>query len=71
VRKTVLSLVNAMHITASVFIKDDERDLHQDYDDWLEELVPHEPISKYRHSRTGEAESRTVIKEGKEQLHHP
>jgi secondary thiamine-phosphate synthase enzyme len=43
-----------MHITASVFINDDERGLHQDYDDWLEELVPHEPISKYRHNRTGE-----------------
>jgi secondary thiamine-phosphate synthase enzyme len=43
-----------MHITASVFINDDERGLHQDYDDWLEELAPHEPISKYRHNRTGE-----------------
>jgi thiamine phosphate synthase YjbQ (UPF0047 family) len=44
-----------MHITASVFINDDERGLHQDYDDWLEELASHEPISKYRHNRTGEA----------------
>lgn len=47
-------LVNAMHITASVFINDNERGLHQDYDDWLEELAPHEPISQYRHNRTGE-----------------
>ena len=49
-----LCLVNAQHITASVFINDDERGLHQDYDDWLEELAPHEPVSKYRHNRTGE-----------------
>lgn len=49
-----LVLINAMHITASVFINDDERGLHQDYDDWLEELAPHEPISQYRHNRTGE-----------------
>jgi thiamine phosphate synthase YjbQ (UPF0047 family) len=44
-----------MHITSSVFIKDDERGLHQGYDDWLEELALHEPISRYRHNRTGEA----------------
>jgi secondary thiamine-phosphate synthase enzyme len=49
-----LLLVNAMHITASVFINDDESGLHQDYDDWLETLAPHEPISRYRHNRTGE-----------------
>ena len=49
-----LALVNAMHITASVFINDDERGLHQDYDDWLEELAPHAPIDHYRHNRTGE-----------------
>jgi len=49
-----LVLVNAMHITASVFVNDDERGLHQDYDDWLEELAPHEPISQYQHNRTGE-----------------
>lgn len=49
-----LVLVNAMHITASVFINDDERGLHQDYDDWLEELAPHEPINRYQHNRTGE-----------------
>jgi secondary thiamine-phosphate synthase enzyme len=49
-----LLLANAMHITASVFINDDERGLHQDYDEWLEQLAPHEPISRYRHNRTGE-----------------
>ena len=49
-----LCLVNAMHITASVFINDDESGLHQDYDDWLEELAPHAPVSHYRHNRTGE-----------------
>ena len=47
-------LVNAMHITASVFINDDEPGLHQDYEDWLEKLAPHEPVSGYRHNRTGE-----------------
>ncbi len=49
-----LCLVNAMHITASVFINDDESGLHHDYEVWLEELAPHEPISRYRHNRTGE-----------------
>jgi secondary thiamine-phosphate synthase enzyme len=49
-----LCLVNAMHITASVFINDDESGLHQDYEKWLEELAPHEPVSQYRHNRTGE-----------------
>ncbi len=49
-----LCLVNAMHITASVFINDDERGLHADYEEWLEELAPHQPISKYKHNRTGE-----------------
>jgi secondary thiamine-phosphate synthase enzyme len=49
-----LALVNAMHITASVFINDDESGLHQDYEDWLEGLAPHEPVSQYRHNRTGE-----------------
>ena len=48
-----LCLVNAMHITASVFINDDESGLHQDYKDWLEQLAPHDP-SRYRHNRTGE-----------------
>ncbi len=49
-----LALVNAMHITASVFINDDESGLHQDYEEWLEKLAPHEPIVLYRHNRTGE-----------------
>ena len=49
-----LVLVNAMHITASVFINDDESGLHQDYEDWLERLAPHAPVSQYRHNRTGE-----------------
>lgn len=49
-----LILVNAMHITASVFINDDESGLHQDYERWLEELAPHEPISRYKHNNTGE-----------------
>ena len=49
-----LALINAMHITASVFINDDERGLHADYDAWLERLAPHEPVSGYRHNRTGE-----------------
>ncbi|MDD5475993.1 MAG: secondary thiamine-phosphate synthase enzyme YjbQ [Syntrophales bacterium] len=47
-------LVNAMHITASVFINDDEPGLHQDFRRWLEELAPHEPVSQYLHNRTGE-----------------
>jgi len=49
-----LILVNAMHITASVFINDHESGLHQDYEKWLEKLAPHEPIRQYRHNDTGE-----------------
>jgi secondary thiamine-phosphate synthase enzyme len=49
-----LVLVNAMHITASVFINDNESGLHQDYERWLEGLAPHEPVSQYLHNRTGE-----------------
>ncbi|MFH1033462.1 MAG: secondary thiamine-phosphate synthase enzyme YjbQ [Pseudomonadota bacterium] len=49
-----LCLVNAMHITASVFINDDESGLHADYEKWLEGLAPHAPVSQYRHNRTGE-----------------
>ena len=49
-----LCLVNAMHISASVYINDDESGLLQDYDDWLEQLAPHEPVSQYRHNNTGE-----------------
>jgi len=52
--KEGLVLVNAMHITASVFINDDESGLHGDYDKWLEKLAPHAPISQYRHNDTGE-----------------
>nr|CRH06252.1 conserved protein of unknown function. Belong to the uncharacterised protein family UPF0047.The alignment contains a conserved aspartate and histidine that may be functionally important [Candidatus Magnetococcus massalia] len=49
-----LLLCNAMHITASVFINDDESGLHHDYEQWLEELAPHAPIDQYHHNRTGE-----------------
>ncbi len=49
-----LCLVNAMHITASVYVNDDERGLLGDYEEWLEELAPHAPIDQYRHNRTGE-----------------
>jgi secondary thiamine-phosphate synthase enzyme len=49
-----LALVNAMHITASVFINDDEPGLHHDYERWLEQLAPHEPVAQYQHNRTGE-----------------
>jgi len=52
--KEGLALVNAMHITASVFINDDESGLHHDYDEWLERLAPHEPLTSYRHNLTGE-----------------
>ena len=49
-----LCLVNAMHITASVFINDDEGGLHHDYETWLEKIAPHEPTGQYRHNLTGE-----------------
>ena len=49
-----LCLINAMHITASVFINDDESGLHHDYEKWLEKLAPHEPVSGYQHNDTGE-----------------
>ena len=52
--KEGLCLVNAMHITASVFINDNESGLHQDYEKWLEEIAPHEPTSRYQHNNTGE-----------------
>ena len=57
-----LCLVNAMHITASVYINDDEAGLIQDYDDFLEKLAPHEPISKYQHNNTGEDNGDAHIK---------
>ena len=52
--KEGLVLVNAMHISASVFINDDESGLHHDYDVWLEKLAPHAPVAQYRHNDTGE-----------------
>ncbi|MBF0147718.1 MAG: YjbQ family protein [Magnetococcales bacterium] len=52
--KDGLLLCNAMHITASVFINDDEPGLHHDYDTWLEQLAPHAPVQQYRHNDTGE-----------------
>ncbi len=60
--KEGLNLVNAMHITASVFINDDESGLHHDYEVWLEKLAPHEPTSAYRHNRTGEDNADTHLK---------
>lgn len=60
--KEGLALVNAMHITASVFINDDESGLHHDYEVWLEKLAPHEPVSSYRHNLTGEDNGDAHIK---------
>ena len=57
-----LALVNAMHITASVFINDDEHGLHQDYEKWLESIAPHEPVSQYRHNDTSEDNADAHIK---------
>ena len=60
--KEGLVLVNPMHITASVFINDDERGLHHDYEQWLEKLAPHEPVGQYRHNDTGEDNADAHIK---------
>lgn len=60
--KEGLCLINAMHITASVFINDDEEGLHSDYDVWLERLAPHAPIDQYRHNETGEGQCRCTSK---------
>jgi len=60
--KEGLCLVNPMHITASVYINDDEQGLLKDYEDFLEKLVPHEPISHYRHNETGEDNGDAHIK---------
>jgi secondary thiamine-phosphate synthase enzyme len=60
--KEGLVLVNAMHISASVFINDDEPGLHHDYEVWLEKLAPHEPIDQYRHNDTGEDNADAHIK---------
>jgi secondary thiamine-phosphate synthase enzyme len=57
-----LCLCNAMHITASVFINDDEPGLHHDYETWLEALAPHEPLGLYWHNRTGEDNADAHIK---------
>lgn len=57
-----LLLVNPMHITASVFINDDERGLHHDYEQWLESVAPHAPIDQYRHNDTGEDNADAHIK---------
>ena len=57
-----IALVNAMHITASVFINDDESGLHHDYEVWLEQLAPHEPVGQYHHNRTGEDNADAHIK---------
>jgi len=57
-----LLLVNPMHITASVFINDDESGLHRDYDAWLEKVAPHDPVSQYRHNDTGEDNADAHIK---------
>ena len=60
--KEGLCLVNAMHITASVFINDNESGLHQDYERWLEQLAPHEPTDQYEHNKTGEDNADAHIK---------
>lgn len=60
--KEGLLLCNAMHITASVFINDDERGLHSDFEKWLEKLAPHEPTSAYSHNLTGEDNADAHIK---------
>jgi secondary thiamine-phosphate synthase enzyme len=57
-----LVLVNAMHITASVFINDDESGLHHDYGQWLEQLAPHAPVRRYRHNDTGEENADAHLK---------
>ena len=57
-----LVLINAMHITASVFINDDESGLRHDYTVWLEKLAPHEPLKQYRHNDTGEDNADAHIK---------
>jgi secondary thiamine-phosphate synthase enzyme len=57
-----LCLVNAMHISASVFINDDERGLHEDFTRWLEKLAPHAPVDQWRHNDTGEDNADSHIK---------
>jgi secondary thiamine-phosphate synthase enzyme len=57
-----LCLVNAMHISASVFVNDDERGLHADFTRWLEQLAPHAPVGQWRHNDTGEDNADAHIK---------
>lgn len=57
-----MNLVNAQHVTASVFINSDERGLHADYEKWLEALAPHAPVSQYQHNRTGEANAEAHLR---------
>ena len=60
--KEGLCLVNAMHISASIFVNDDEKGLYRDFHEWLEKLAPHEPISQYRHNDTGEENADAHLK---------
>ena len=60
--KEGLCLVNAMHISASVFVNDDERGLHHDFTQWLEKLAPHEPVKQWRHNDTGEDNADSHLK---------
>jgi secondary thiamine-phosphate synthase enzyme len=60
--KEGLCLVNTMHITASVFVNDNEHGLHNDFEKWLEKLAPHEPINSYRHNDTGEDNADSHLK---------
>ena len=60
--KEGLCLINSMHISASIFINDDEEGLHRDFYEWLEKLAPHEPISQYRHNDTGEENADAHLK---------
>ncbi|MCM8818810.1 MAG: secondary thiamine-phosphate synthase enzyme YjbQ [Candidatus Omnitrophica bacterium] len=60
--KEGICLINAMHITASVFINDDEKGLHSDFIEFLEKLAPHQPVSKYKHNLTGETNADAHLK---------
>ena len=60
--KEGLCLINSMHISASIFVNDDEEGLHNDFHEWLEKLAPHEPISQYRHNDTGEENADAHLK---------
>ena len=60
--KEGLCLINSMHISASIFVNDDEEGLHRDFHEWLEKLAPHEPISQYRHNDTGEENADAHLK---------